>query len=148
MDWFISPLAHYFFLALALIACLALFLDMKREIAVLRHSLIQCRDSAIASAAALSAELESLRGQVSAGIAPDRLGAASPEAAPCAGQELNLTRRAQALRMQRRGEAPATITAALRLPRNEVDLLLKIERLAQLYTPQETDGDKQSSLQN
>jgi hypothetical protein len=46
------------------------------------------------------------------------------------GQELNLTRRAQALRMRRRGETPATIAAALRVPRNEIDLLLKIEAMA------------------
>jgi len=32
--------------------------------------------------------------------------------------------------MERRGESPATIAAALRLPRNEIDLLLKIKKLA------------------
>jgi hypothetical protein len=32
--------------------------------------------------------------------------------------------------MQRRGESPATIAAALRVPRNEINLLLKIQKLA------------------
>jgi hypothetical protein len=31
--------------------------------------------------------------------------------------------------MQRRGESPATIAAALRVPRNEIDLLLKMQKL-------------------
>ena len=48
------------------------------------------------------------------------------ELAFVSGQELNLTRRAQAMRMQRRGESAATIAAALRVPRNEIELLLKI----------------------
>ena len=44
-------------------------------------------------------------------------------------QQLNLTTRAKALRMYRRGESAASIAAALGSPRNEVDLLIKIQRL-------------------
>jgi hypothetical protein len=61
------------------------------------------------------------------------------------GQELNLTRRAQALRMQRRGESPATIAAALRLPRNEIDLLLKIQTLTDSPRTQPVDGRTKST---
>jgi hypothetical protein len=39
---------------------------------------------------------------------------------------LNLTKRAQALRMHRRGESVPTIAAALQSPHNEIDLLLKV----------------------
>jgi hypothetical protein len=39
---------------------------------------------------------------------------------------LNLTKRAQALRMHRRGEPLAAISAALQSPRNEIELLLKL----------------------
>jgi hypothetical protein len=42
------------------------------------------------------------------------------------GQGINLSKRAQALRMRRRGESIATIAAALQTPRNEVELLLKV----------------------
>ena len=48
-------------------------------------------------------------------------------ATPRAG--LNLDKRSQALRMHRRGEAPAQIAAALELPRQEVELLLKVHRI-------------------
>ena len=44
---------------------------------------------------------------------------------------LNLTRRAQALRMHRRGESVETIAAALSAPRNEIDLLLKLQSMLQ-----------------
>jgi hypothetical protein len=119
LDWILSPIAQYAFLALALGGCLALFLSMKREIALVRRSVTESRDSAAASAANLAAELAALRKDTE-----------SAETTSWTGQELNLTRRAQALRMERRGESPATIAAALRLPRNEIDLLVKIKGLA------------------
>ena len=63
--------------------------------------------------------VESLRAELSA------------EMRPSAGQQaLNLNKRGQVLRMRRRGENPETIAAALSLPRNEVDLLLKVHQLA------------------
>ena len=42
---------------------------------------------------------------------------------------IDLTTRTQALRMDRRGESPATIAGALGVPRNEIDLMLKVHRL-------------------
>jgi hypothetical protein len=42
---------------------------------------------------------------------------------------LNLNKRSHALRMHRRGEGPEQIAAALELPRQEVDLLLKVHRI-------------------
>jgi|GEM_PF-1112465 len=42
---------------------------------------------------------------------------------------MNLTRRAAALRMSRRGEQPEQIAAALKIPRREVELLLKLHRI-------------------
>jgi hypothetical protein len=118
LDWILSPIGLYAFLTLALFCCLALFLSMKREIALVRRSFTGSRDAAEASAATLAAQLAALRKDMQSNEAPS-----SP------GQELNLTRRAQALRMQRRGESPATIAAALRVPRNEIDLLLKMQKL-------------------
>ena len=53
-----------------------------------------------------------------------------PVPAPVAGQPLNLNKRGQVLRMRRRGEKPETIAAALSIPRNEVDLLLKVHQMS------------------
>ena len=47
--------------------------------------------------------------------------------APRAG--LNLCKRSQALRMHRKGDAPERIAAALEVPVQEVDLLLKVHRI-------------------
>ncbi len=55
---------------------------------------------------------------------------ARPSPVPTAGQPLNLNKRGQVLRMRRRGENPETIAAALSIPRNEVDLLLKVHQMS------------------
>ena len=54
---------------------------------------------------------------------PSFSGAALPK------QTLNLTKRSQALRMNRRGDGPEQIAAALEMPLQEVDLLLKVHRI-------------------
>lgn len=55
---------------------------------------------------------------------------ARPAAASQPGLSLNLNKRGQVLRMRRRGETPETIAAALRIPQNEVTLLLKVHELS------------------
>jgi hypothetical protein len=50
-----------------------------------------------------------------------------PGAAPRAA--LNLSKRSQALRMHRRGEAPQKIASSLEIPRQELELLLKVHRI-------------------
>ncbi|PWU02278.1 MAG: hypothetical protein C5B51_21160 [Terriglobia bacterium] len=42
---------------------------------------------------------------------------------------LNLSKRSQVLRMHRRGEAPAQIANVLQIPRQEVELLIKVHRI-------------------
>ena len=42
---------------------------------------------------------------------------------------MNVVKRSQALRMHRRGDRPEQIAAALALPRQEVDLLLKVHSI-------------------
>ena len=48
-------------------------------------------------------------------------------AAPKSG--LNLSKRSQVLRMHRNGDAPERIAAALEVPQQEVDLLIKVHRI-------------------
>jgi hypothetical protein len=55
---------------------------------------------------------------------------ARPAPASPPGQSINLNKRGQVLRMRRRGETPETIAAALRIPQNEVNLLLKVHELS------------------
>jgi hypothetical protein len=52
--------------------------------------------------------------------------------APAAGlpkPSFNLSKRTQALRMHRRGDSAEQIAAALEIPRQEVDLLLKVHQI-------------------
>jgi hypothetical protein len=42
---------------------------------------------------------------------------------------INLSRRSQALRMHRKGDRPEQIAAALEVPRQEVELLLKVHQI-------------------
>ena len=42
---------------------------------------------------------------------------------------LNLNKRSQALRMHRHGDSPSHIAAALDVPQQEIDLLLKVHRI-------------------
>ena len=52
------------------------------------------------------------------------------EAAPDAGRAaLNLNKRAQVLRMHRRGDPAERIASLLEVPRQEVDLLIKVHRI-------------------
>jgi len=71
-----------------------------------------------ASMEALAAELHDLEKQPAllAGPSPPRSG-------------FNLGKRTQALRLHRQGESPERIATSLELPRQEVELLLKVHRI-------------------
>ena len=67
---------------------------------------------------ALAAQLREVQEQPALMVAP---------AVPKPG--LNLSKRSQALRMHRRGDSPEQIAAALDVPVQEVELLLKVHRI-------------------
>lgn len=121
LDWILNPLAQYGMLAAGLIACLALFAAAKLEMCIGLQTAKQSRDAL----AAQVHEMESALGQMRQSVTDiqERPGAVSPG--------LNLTRRTQALRMHRRGESVQTIAAALSAPRNEIELLLKLQAMLQ-----------------
>ena len=79
-----------------------------------------------------SQELQSLRESVQVLAAQvqeiPKSNAAPPEPG-VARPGMNLTKRSQALRMHRRGENVEQIATALAVPRQEVDLLLKVHRI-------------------
>jgi hypothetical protein len=138
IDWILNSLIHnpaaqytLVALALALAVLLAVYVFLKREIGRLRRSVKENGEAATSTAATMTAELAVLRKNVE-----------TIEPISFQGQELNLTRRMQALRMRRRGELPSTIAAALRVPRNEIDLLLKIDALARQEQSADEPGRK------
>lgn len=121
LEWIMTPLSFYGGLALTLIACLALAATFKVEVGEVRHGAEESRKQLAAQLQEVEAALSRLREN------PDERGERPSPVSP----GLNLTRRAQALRMCRRGESLETIAAALRAPRNEIKLLLKVQGMLQ-----------------
>ena len=120
-DWILNPLAQYGMPAAGLIACLALFMAVKLE---MRTKLQTAKESRDALAAQVH-EIESALGHVRQSVT------AIEERPATVNPGMNLTRRAQALRMHHRGEPIQTIAAALSVPQNEIELLLKLQPMIQ-----------------
>jgi hypothetical protein len=116
LDWILSPLALYTVVALALAGCASLFIVTKMELSQLRRAADQSRMD-------LAKKIE----EVEAAMAD--IPAAAPAPMLNVRPSINLTKRAQALRMRRRGESLESITAALSVPRNEIELLLKVHEM-------------------
>jgi len=123
----LHPVVSYVLLALSLGLCTFLFLTLKRDLRVLekKHAR-QCRQLA-ACLEQMGTRLGEIERQFRE--VEEQVSAAPTFTPPRPG--VNLTRRTQILRMFRRGERPEQIAAALSVPQNEVDLLLKVHRVAQ-----------------
>jgi hypothetical protein len=98
-------------------------LRARTMIAAAQRNADEIRQENEAALGALRERIEGLHGQINdfrrepaAGAAPPRLG-------------LNLSKRSQALRMHRRGDPPEQIAAALGIPLQELDLLVKVHRI-------------------
>jgi hypothetical protein len=115
LDWILNPLTIYAAVALALVASLFLFFGTKMELDRLRRSSRLSREE-------LAKRIEELE-SAAADTPPET------PAIPSVRPAVNLTKRAHALRMKRRGESLESITAALAVPRNEVELLLKLNEM-------------------
>lgn len=128
MTWlFQSSLACYLLLVIGLASCLYLFVSLKREIQVCRKE----QDALRTALEALRAELRQLREE----LAESERRAATLVAPAPARSGFNLSTRSQALRMSRRGNTNQQIAAALEIPEKEVELLLKVQRIALDLTP-------------
>ena len=124
LDWLLSPVTFYSGASVCLLTSLALFVNIKIEMARVRGAAdvsegVNRADDLVVRG--LKAEIEGLRESV------DRLEAARP--AQPTGAGINLTKRAQVLRMHRRGEPVSSIAAALESPANEIALLLKVHAM-------------------
>jgi hypothetical protein len=107
--------------ALTLAACLAHFLLLKRELWRQDRSAAREQVRLQEAIATLSARVDELQAEVQ--------GQACYRGAPDNGA-LNFTRRTRALRLHRRGDRPDQIAAALKVPQNEVALLLKMQEIS------------------
>ena len=118
LDWILSPLTVYAAVSAGLVATIVLFAAAKADV---RRALFEARasrESADSAIQELIAKLEQLRAEANPSI---------PTPVPGAGPALNLTKRTQALRMLRRGEPVESIASALRTPRHEIELLVKLQ---------------------
>ncbi len=82
--------------------------------------------------ARLSAEIAGLKGQIQGLEQPDTsLASGTPTAGSAAatGNSVNTTLRSKVLKMHRLGQSPDRIAGALRVPRGEVDLLVKVHKI-------------------
>jgi hypothetical protein len=126
LDWLLNPLTFYSGASVCLLTSLGVFVSIKLELSRVRS---RAEDSEAADESdkvaieGLQAEISKLRESV-----------CQLEAVPCGsprGVGINLTKRAQVLRMHRRGESVSSIAAALETPSNEIALLLKVHALTE-----------------
>src|SRR6185503_15869149 len=122
LDWLLNPAAAYGVVAIGMVMCLVLFVSLKGDLRACerrsKKKLAAMERDWDAKIQLLDERWEELS-QIS--------GLLVPPTPPRSG--LNLTKRSQALQMFRRGETPQDIAAALSIPRNEVELLMKVQAL-------------------
>jgi len=126
MDSMVLPLAVIFGFGLAGVGLSFLALFQAKSVGgILERRTQACQarlEAALVTARAsmegLEAEVRDIKQQPAAAVLPT---------APKPG--LNLCKRSQALRLHRHGNSPAQIAAALEVPLQEIDLLLKVHRI-------------------
>jgi DNA-binding NarL/FixJ family response regulator len=129
MGWIGEPLTFYALLATGLILCLVLFVSLKRENMSLRSVLENDRRLTVGKMEEFRNSMLRFQAALDYTQAEARLLAEphSADAVPAL-QSVNLSKRSLALRMYRRGETSEQIASALNVPRNEVELLLKVQK--------------------
>ena len=128
------PFLYYSLLAAAMSVCIYLFISVKSDLARMDKKLsrrMQGADSEIsrigAHAAALETKVAGWAGRVK--TLEDNVEVfsfARSETVPRSGVDMN--QRTQVLRRARRGERPEQIAVELGVPKNEVELLVKVHR--------------------
>ncbi|MFN7994736.1 MAG: hypothetical protein U0Q18_14105 [Bryobacteraceae bacterium] len=128
-DKLLEPLLFYSLAAAGCGLCLYLFLTLKAEIRslIFRYKensekigdLVSVFEEAHSRLENLEKDLREMEQQTGMLVAPMTTKSG-----------MNLTRRTQVLRMHRSGEQSAGIASSLGLPRGEVELLIKVHRLA------------------
>ena len=123
LDILLHPLAAYVAIALGLGLSIALFIQVKADMRRQTKQWNEERTALQAANLALRDALDDMRRE------PAPEGSPPAMALPVLRQSLNMTRRSQVLRLHHRGEMPDQIAAALGVPVNEVDLMLKVNKM-------------------
>jgi DNA-binding NarL/FixJ family response regulator len=95
-----------------------LFHEAQTAAEAVRADYVAAIEAAQSQINAVATEVQSVKSQAPAGVLP---GTAKPG--------MNLTRRSNALRLHREGTPAEEIAAALEVPRQEVDLLIKVHEI-------------------
>lgn len=127
LDWILSPFTLYVLCAVCLGGSLLLWVSFKKELHIETYRTRKSYDHIQASLQELAASVEMVRH--SRELAGPVLQASWLTA------EINRDRRQAALQMCHQNEPAAAIAAAVHLPGNEIELLLKIDRLLDPVKP-------------
>jgi len=117
----LSSLLLFGLVALGLSAALALFVSLKREFRLHAQRTRARLDE-------VRLQLQNVQLQNTQRALADPPPAAEPPVALRSG--MNLTKRTQALRLLRRGEDISHVAAALGVPRREIELLVRVQKLS------------------
>jgi len=121
-EWILNPLTTYAITGMGLLALLFLWFGARMEAGKCRHDITAMRESTDVTLRELASKVD----EIVVRPAPEPV-----REYPVVPQSLNLTRRARAMHMRRRGDEPHTIAAALGISHGEVELLFKLDRIFQ-----------------
>jgi hypothetical protein len=121
-EWILSPLTTYAITGTGLLALLFLWFGAKIDASKCRREITTMKEVTDSALRDLASKVNDIVSRP----APE-----PPQEYSSIDQSLNLTRRARALHMRRRGEEPHTIAAALGISRGEVELLFKLDQMVQ-----------------
>jgi hypothetical protein len=125
-------LLPYLTVAANLILVLGILLGLHQRVRELRARAGKQETTLQAETARLSGEIAELKGQILELEQTDNSlaqGAAASGAAAPTGSGVNNTLRSKVLKMHRLGQTPDRIAGTLRVPKGEVDLLVKVHRI-------------------
>jgi DNA-directed RNA polymerase specialized sigma24 family protein len=128
------PLAYYGTLSVAMSACLYLFVTVARDLEGLKRKVDRRQSEIERNAGITGAQVATLETRLGEWAGRTReveekvssLAALRRPQAMSTGVDAN--QRTQVIRMARRGDRPEQIAAELRVPKSEVELLLKVQR--------------------
>jgi len=126
LEHFVLPLGPYLLTTAFFLLWTLIFLSLKKEICRLRQRLHRHSESLELAHQELLQQIEEMRGGLR--DVEERSEQLVPPQPTKSG--LNLNKRGQVIRMYRRGDGPDHIATLLDLPKNEVDLLIKVYKLA------------------
>ena len=125
------PLAYYGTLSAAMSACLYLFITLARDLRRLKRRVDRWQSEGQRETGAQLASLETRLGEwaVRTRDVEEKVTCLSAlRRSHVISTGVDANQRTQVIRLARRGDRPDQIAAELRVPKNEVELLLKVQR--------------------